>query len=156
MIENFNPSMIPEMPKAKGESVIEKPEEKPEVVLLPEGRERIIAELEEFKRAEKDWTPESGKSRTANLWNPKADRDVNFNELPNSDLGLAEKILRGDFGDDFEKFENDFDKYRKSVTEFPKGRSDFMAFLANKLQGVSMQKQLEKMRAEMTKEKEGN
>lgn len=153
MIESFNLNMIPEMPKTEGEPVIEKPEGKPEVVLLPEGRERIIAELEEFKKAERDWTPESGKSRTANLWNPKADRDVNFNELPNSDLGLAEKILRGDFGDDFEKFEKDFDKYRKSVTELPKGRSDFMAFLANRLQGVSIKKQLEKMRTEMAKEK---
>jgi len=142
MIENFNRNLISEVPEAS------KSEQESETVLLPEGREVIITELEGLKKAEMDWTPESGKPRTANLWNPKDGRDINFNELPNSDLELAEKILRGDFGDDFEKFENDFNKYRESVMELPKNRSYFMAFLANRLQGISLQRQLAEIQRE--------
>jgi len=123
-MEKFDDMIIPgpaEMPPTPEE------EKKPEVVLPPEDKERILAELEEVKNLE-----QTEEKRARHLTATESNQEVDFEKLTDEDLAMADLIFKGGDTAALESVWKSFEIYRSGISN-DSNRSEFATFLGNRL-----------------------
>ncbi len=121
-------------------NILEKPEDKPETVLEPEYREKILGKLEKFKREEL-----SGDRETFHLVKTLEYPEVDFAGLKDIDLVMADKVLGKVDDSILDSLGEEFESYRDSI-QSDRNRSHFAGFLGNILQKYFNEREVRKMK----------